>query len=91
MFVFLIQAASAEALAQAMAAFEFRGPVHDRIIHQLRGRGNLQVHRENRGQYLCEVSPADKAVLQLWAVDPQHKPSSWQADLIAALEDGARF
>jgi hypothetical protein len=92
MFHFLIEAKSATKLADAMQNFQFRGPVHDRIIAELRKEAH---DREDDGSgfsgphVLCSVSGGDRAVLMLWACDPQYEGhAEWSANLQAGLDDG---
>lgn len=84
MFVFVLPAEAADALASAMEGFPFRGPVHDRIIEQLRSPGD-------HGEVKCQLSQADNTVLDLWSTHPDYADAPWQADLADALADGASF
>jgi hypothetical protein len=91
-FHFLIAAEAAKQLAADMEAYPFRGPVHDRIIAELR---KPATDREDDGSgfvgphVLCSVEPRDQAVLQFWTVDPTYADRPWVEALKLGLDDGA--
>lgn len=95
MFHFLIAAESAKKLADDLQAFPYRGPVHDRIIAELR---KLPEDYEDDGSgfsgphVLCHIEPRDRVVLDLWAVDPSYGTDrSWVEDLKKGLADGGNL
>lgn len=96
-FHFLIEATAAAQLAADMQAFPFRGPVHDRIIAELR-KPAQNLRDEGDGfagpHVLCQIELQDHAVVYLWSVDPRYGQASgrpWADALRRGLEDGCRL
>jgi hypothetical protein len=106
MFYFLMPERSAGLLADDMAAFPYRGPVHDRIIAELRKPATRHAEPceflrdddeecicspEPRPEILCSLDARDEPVLTHWSLDFSYADRAWRDDLKAALQDGGRY
>ncbi|MHB8634224.1 MAG: hypothetical protein ACYDBQ_09715 [Thermoplasmatota archaeon] len=75
MFTFWMPADSARMLANDLEAYPVRGPVHERIIAQLRP--------DTGDDVVCQVESRDEPVLAWWA--DMHPGAPWQPALTTAL------